>query len=60
MQEGTAFLTPRGEKDQESSGTLIRGVMVGSSIRSDSKASDTQKRPRYFTQTEGENESALV
>jgi len=60
MQEGTAFLTPRGEKDRASGGTLIRAVMVGSSIRSDSTASDTHKRLRYFTQTEGDNESALV
>jgi len=56
MQEGTAFLTPRGEKER----TLIRAVMVGSSIRSDSKASDSHKRPRYFTKTEGDNESAIV
>jgi len=52
MQEGCAFLTPRGKKG--------RAVMVGSSIRSDAYASDTQKRPRYFTEKEGENESALV
>jgi len=56
MQEGCAFITPRGKKGDR----LVRAVMVGSSIRSDANASDTQKRPRYFTEKEGENESALV
>jgi len=56
VQEGTAFLTPRGEKDS----TLIRAVMVGNSIGTDSQASDSDKRPRYFTKTEGDNESAIL
>ena len=56
MQEACAFLTPRGQTGDR----VIRTVMVGNSMRSDATASDTQKRPRYFTPTEGENASVLV
>jgi len=69
MQEGCGFLTPRGKKERGSlsrkkrdKGTysINRAVMVGTSIQPDSNASDTKKRPLYFTPGEGENESALV
>jgi len=40
--------------------SINRAVMVGNSIQPDSNASDTKKRPLYFTPGEGENESALV
>jgi len=56
MQEACKFLTPRGQTGDR----VIRAVMVASSLRSDATASDPQKRPRYFTETEGENASALV
>ena len=56
MQEACAFLTPRGQTGDR----LIRAVIVGNSMRSAATASDTQKRPLYFTATEGENASALV
>ena len=40
--------------------SINRAVMVGNSIQPDSNASDTKKRPQYFTPGQGENESVLI